>query len=472
MPAQKEEIMRRHSVRWVSFCTLTIFLCSCVTRTVVRQPATTSKSAYRATELSSLSDYIRGVYKLSSEATKQIEQRTALLSQVPDVAGLVTRAEQDPSDVDARSRVVAEYMSRKLYWAAYELLTNAMVTKPNDAEMNLNLAIIWDSWGEYNLALQHGERALVNGAASAQAYETVGRIHLHRKSPAEAIVWYNRAVQQTPSAPVLANLGYSYMLRSEWQEAKLNLEKAIELDSTLQEAHNNLAIVLARSGDSAAALQQLMTTSRPAVALNNMGVLYLQEKKLRQAEDSFRESLRLEPNYELAERNLQALQPSNGPPSIIRLAAFGSGRNADGNEIVSSDSVQAPAAMEVSESNPAAEANLLPLDFSGVDIQLQPIIIQEPAITSLPADQVGVPAAIRPEQNTTDPEAPSIIAESAFPDATPKIVSTSSNQPFAPPTAKPHVEIRRLERRSLNMAGIAGLVLITGFVAFRRKFGE
>jgi tetratricopeptide (TPR) repeat protein len=462
--------MRRHSFRWVSFCALTIFLCSCVTRTVVRQPATTSKSAYRATELSSLSDYIRGVYKLSSEATKQTEQRTALLTQVPDVAGLVTRAEQDPSDVDARSQVVAEYMSRKLYWAAYQLLTSAMVAKPSDAEMNLNLAIIWDAWGEYNLALEHGERAIVNGAASAQAYETLGRIHLHRNSSVEAISWYNRAVQQAPSAQVLANLGYAYMLRSEWQEAKFNLEKAIELDSTLQEAHNNLAIVLARSGESAAALQQLMATSRPAVALNNMGVLYLQEKKLRQAEESFRESLRLDPNYELAERNLQALQPSNVPPSIIHLAAFGSGTwKADRNDIVSSDSVQAPAAMEGVESNPAAEANLLPLDFSGVDIQLQPITIQEPAITPLTADQVAVPAANRPEQNATHPEAPSIIAESAFPDATAKIVSTSSNRPFAPPAAKPHVEIRRLERRSLSMAGIAGLVLITGFVAFRRK---
>ncbi len=71
----------------------------------------------------------------------------------------------------------------------------------------MNLAVIWDSWGQYGLALQYGERGIASGAASAQAYETMGRILLHQNEPAEALSWYRRSLEFGPGAVLLANIG-------------------------------------------------------------------------------------------------------------------------------------------------------------------------------------------------------------------------------------------------------------------------
>jgi tetratricopeptide (TPR) repeat protein len=277
---------------------------------------------------------MRAVYKLSSEnSNKQIEQRTKLLSQFPELAQLASRIDGNPQDADARSRLASAYIDHQLYWSAYELLTDSQPMDPVDIETNLNLARIWDAWAEYDLALKYAERAIDNGASSIRAYEVIGRIHLHRKEPLQAIDWYERAAQQGGNATVLANLGYAYILVSEWDKAKASLKRAIEVDSTLPEPHNNLAMVLTRLGDEKGALAELLKTAKGAVAFNNMGVLYLQEKNLDRAQMFFEEALRLDPQYEIAQRNLTALQLAAPPPAVINLPSFGIHSATDGSTV-------------------------------------------------------------------------------------------------------------------------------------------
>jgi tetratricopeptide (TPR) repeat protein len=331
--------MNRLKKQWLAGCVMVLLTSGCVAHKSHRtlQPSATQNTLGP----SSLSDYIRGVYKLSEEASRQMEQRTALLADAPELADLVERAEQNPPDIEARSRLVAEYMSRKLYWGAYELLTNALPANLNDPDINLNLAVIWDAWGLYDLAQQYVERAIANGAVSARAFETIGRIELHRHHPTEALIWYGRTLENDRTAPVLANIGFAHMLKSEWESARASLEEATHLDDTLEEAHNNLAIVLSKIGDDAGALAHLLRTGRPAVAFNNMGVLCLQEEKLGDARHYFEEALKLEPNYERARRNLEALETRLPPPGVIDLPAFGNDADAPG-EVHLEAELQAP----------------------------------------------------------------------------------------------------------------------------------
>jgi len=299
-------------------CAMMLLAGGCASRTAARSGAS-SKVAQQPIKPALLSDYIRGIYKVSSEASKQAEQRAALLSSAPELEALVDRAEQDPNDNEARTRIVSEYLSRDLYWGAYELLTNTLSENTNDPDVDISLAVIWDAWGQYSLAAQYGERAINNGAASAAAYETIGRIRLHQNEPAEAIAWYSRSLENDPKASTLANIGYAHMLTSEWEPARTNLEAAVALDDSLEQAHNNLAVVLSKTGDSTGALAHLLKTGRPAVAFNNMGVLYLNANDLRSAQHYFEEALRLEPAYETARINLEAIQELMPPPSIIDL---------------------------------------------------------------------------------------------------------------------------------------------------------
>jgi tetratricopeptide (TPR) repeat protein len=260
---------------------------------------------------------MRAVYRVSSESYKeQTAQRADLESQFPDLAELHRLMEQSPDDTSARSRLAAAYMDHQLYWAAYELLTNVPPAASEDSEINLQLARIWDMWGQYDLALKHGEHAIALGAASAHAYEILGRIYLHRNEPAEAARYYKRAAQQDDNAAVLANLGFAYILLSDWGNARTTLEKSIALDSTISEAHNNLALVLIKLGDEKAALMHLSKTAEPFVALNNLGVLYWREDKIERARELFEAALDLAPQYEVAQRNLHAVQALIPPPPI------------------------------------------------------------------------------------------------------------------------------------------------------------
>jgi tetratricopeptide (TPR) repeat protein len=319
------------TIKGILLCILTMAAGSCITRQSLRQSTVSSKSAYEPIGPTSISQYMRAVYKLSSEGyNKQTEQRTKLLSQFPELAELANRIEQNPGDADARSRLASAYIDNQLYWAAYELLTESQSVSPGDNEAYLNLARIWDVWSEYDLALNYAERAIDNGASSPRAYELMGRIQLHRKAPFEAIGWYERAAQLENDATVLANLGYAYILSSDWEKAKTTLEKASELDSTIPEPHNNLALVLTKLGDEKGALSQLLKTAKAPVAFNNMGALYLQEKKFDRAQMYFEEALRLDPQYEIAQRNLIAVQVLTPPSGIIHLPSFGVHTTNDG----------------------------------------------------------------------------------------------------------------------------------------------
>jgi len=267
---------------------------------------------------------MRTVYKLSGECSiTQKERRDPLLSQDAGLAELAHLVEQTPANLDARLRLAAAYLDHQLYCDSYELLTSTPEPIPagSESEMNLHLARLWDAWGDYELALNYGERATALGASSAEAYQLVGRIHLHRKDPAQAVGWFKRAAETEGSATQLANLGYSYVLISDWANAKTVLEQSIELDNSIAEAHNNLAIVLLKLGNEEDALRQLLKTAEPHVAFNNMGVLYLLDNNTERARESFKKSLELEPQYEVAQRNLQIVHAPT-ETSTVELPPF------------------------------------------------------------------------------------------------------------------------------------------------------
>jgi tetratricopeptide (TPR) repeat protein len=110
---------------------------------------------------------------------------------------------------------------------------------------------------------------------------------------------------------------------SDWEKARTSLTRAIELDRTLPEPHNNLAMVLMKLGDEKGALSELLKTAKAPVAFNNMGVLYLKEKNFEQAQAFFKEAVSLDPQYEIANRNLSAVQAAIPPAAIIHLPSFG-----------------------------------------------------------------------------------------------------------------------------------------------------
>jgi Flp pilus assembly protein TadD len=241
----------------------------------------------------------------------------------------------------------------------------------------------------------------------AAAYDTLARVYLHANDPAGAISAFLKANELEPGDPIpLADAGYAYMLRGDWQQAKIYLERAVALDSSLPEANNNLAIVLAQLGDYDGALQRFSETSRPAAALNNLGVVYLSQHKPKEAMQVFQEALKAEPDYATAKNNLQtapeaAPKPAPKPaktPTIVQLTPW-------------------PAAKSASPAATAAAASAKPAAKPVAAVPVTPAAMPAPPV-AMPAPPVVKPAASEApiiSTNSGMPTAPAISGKSAAP---------------------------------------------------------
>ena len=89
--------MNRLNKPFLPGCLLLLLTSGCLSRPV---PLTPQPLTNMAVKPASLSDYIRGVYKLSSEASQQLEQRSALLVDAPELQELIDHLEDLTVDVD------------------------------------------------------------------------------------------------------------------------------------------------------------------------------------------------------------------------------------------------------------------------------------------------------------------------------------------------------------------------------------
>jgi Tfp pilus assembly protein PilF len=187
---------------------------------------------------------------------------------------------------------------------AFQMYQEIQSIKPNDARAELGVARVWDRWGDYGLAYQHAERAVLLEPKSAEALEALGRVHLHRNQIDQALSAFLSAVEIKPdSAPLLSNTGYVFLKRGDLKQARVYLEQAVAIDDSLVEAHNNLGIALARLGEPNSALREFMAVNDPAAAFNNLGVVYLEQKQYTSARDAFRRALALDPGHKKARVN-------------------------------------------------------------------------------------------------------------------------------------------------------------------------
>ena len=206
---------------------------------------------------------------------------------------------------------------------AFQMYQEIQSIKPQDSVAEVGVARVWDRWGDFGLAYQHAERAVMLDPKSAEALEALGRVNLHRNQIDQALSAFLSALEIKPqSASLLSNTGYVFLKRGDLIQARVFLERAIAEDGSLVEAHNNLGIVLARMGEANQALSEFLAVNDPAAAFNNLGVVYMEQKRWADARDVFRRALLLEPGHKKAQANLVEAEARVPRPSIINLPAF------------------------------------------------------------------------------------------------------------------------------------------------------
>ncbi len=139
----------------------------------------------------------------------------------------------------------------------------------------------------------------------ARATYEQGLSHLNDKRVSLGLASFQEAVRLDPGSALYHNtLGVVYLhYLSKPTEAQAEFQKAIDLDPTYAEAVTNLGVTLAQQGrwaDAIAAYRKAISLPiypSPEVAYANLGWAYLNLGKPREAEESYRAAIQLQPSF-------------------------------------------------------------------------------------------------------------------------------------------------------------------------------
>jgi tetratricopeptide (TPR) repeat protein len=127
----------------------------------------------------------------------------------------------------------------------------------------------------------------------------------------------------SPSEPkVLASKGHELVLQAKWEQARVALDRALDGDDSIAEAHNDLGIVLAYLGDRQGALEHFEAVNEPAAAHANLGSVYMTMKDWKRAEAEFKSALAVDPSNSKARAGLREVESYLPPPTQYVIQVF------------------------------------------------------------------------------------------------------------------------------------------------------
>ena len=111
--------------------------------------------------------------------------------------------------------------------------------------------------------------------------------------------------------------GIYYSTKGKIDEAKQHFFNAMELDPEFVEAKYNYAFIFQSEGKMEMAkkiYEQILEQKEEVKTLNNLAVIYEQEKSLEEAKVLLKKALELNPNFELAKKNLERINLATKSP--------------------------------------------------------------------------------------------------------------------------------------------------------------
>jgi Flp pilus assembly protein TadD len=280
----------------VAVCAVGLAAASCA----ARRPAATAEprpaaSSAAGTQGDSLETFIGKVRTISSHTARS--SALTLESQDPALARALLLFEAAPSA--ARHRDVADaYIRLGVSDQAHEHLSAAARLQPHDAGTWDRMARIWRDWGLPHLGLSDAHRAVYYAPASPAAHNTLGTIlhALGRRN--EARVEFERALQLDPTAAyALNNLCYTWTLEGQVRAAVAACQRAIAIQPDLQLARNNLGLAYAVGGSLDESARAFASGGEPARAHYNMGIVYLARRQHADALKAFEAAQRARPEF-------------------------------------------------------------------------------------------------------------------------------------------------------------------------------
>ena len=156
----------------------------------------------------------------------------------------------------------------------------ALENDPKRGDVHARLAILCDGKGDFEEGSDHFARAL-------------------RRNPKDA--------------ELICDRGYHESIQHHLEKAEADFRKAIALEPGHARSHANLAMVLARRGDSDGALEEFARAGcEPADARANLGLVLALEGRYPDAEKAYAAALALRPDSPPASEGMRAIAAARG----------------------------------------------------------------------------------------------------------------------------------------------------------------
>ncbi len=185
----------------------------------------------------------------------------------------------------------------------------AKVTNRQAADVQFSMGRSLEDSGSPNEAEAAYKKALENDPKRGDAHARLAILCDQKGDFEAASRHFAEAIRRAPKDPeLLCDQGYHFYLQRRWAEAEASLNRAIALDKGHARSHTNLALVLARRGDTDAALAEFSRAGCDrSDAQANLGLVFALEGNRPEAERAYATALAAKPGSPSAREGMRAL---------------------------------------------------------------------------------------------------------------------------------------------------------------------
>lgn len=188
------------------------------------------------------------------------------------------------------------------------------LTSAQKADVEMALARTLENKGYTDRAIKTYLEVIRKDSRRADAHHRLAVLYDKKGECAKAEEHYRATLKRDPnSSEAYCDFGYSCYLQQRWQEAETHFRKSLSLNPEMKRAHNNLGLLLARRGNSAAALQEFQRAGcAEAEARANLAFMMMFEDRWEEAQGQFELALAADPSSEVARKGLNSVRSLAG----------------------------------------------------------------------------------------------------------------------------------------------------------------
>lgn len=173
----------------------------------------------------------------------------------------------------------------------------------------------YEQRGEWDRAHRHYAMMTEKHPKDVRAYYRAAACCDQLRRHPEAQAWYAQAIELTPDDGQLHNdLGYSYYLSGDLDQAEASLREALQLDEQDARSRNNLGLVLGSQGRVEEALEQFRAAGSEADAQFNLAFVYSLQGRFPDARACFQKALSFDPNHAKSKQALASFDRADKNP--------------------------------------------------------------------------------------------------------------------------------------------------------------